>query len=446
MKKYTNNNHDATGMYGVLAQSFMQFRERLKPGQFKFGAPIDPEVLQGIESYAAQNPDSAVAQMRAEMLRLMGPNRPVIDPSAFKHLNGLYRKTSAIVYPATVAFLDASHDVNEYSLSQSLSAMDLGELYAIDEKAHKDVVLDTFRTELITKLRMAAGIDDVKAFGQAFEKYGEIIAYLHLRDRLRTERIPERDDKKTPDFRCETRDGKSFHVEVKTFDIVGGDFRNRAIMNDGLDARVELDEQVRTGRSFARATTEIAPYLKPGETEGYDPFSLIRVIDTLREKCFQAFREGQLRDAPTLALTVLDRLLLPGGESDLAPYYYTGLNDGVILSGVLWQMAYGRQGTPILRLPHYAGDKSVEGLLGKSGLFVDEGRPFPAPGLIVLHRLAGSHRSLGLVNEACSDLEGWSIADTQDVLEMLCDSWNDRDGTRSCYISAKVAEEGETNS
>ena len=73
---------------------------------------------------------------------------------------------------------------------------------------------------------------DVTAYSQAFEIYGEIVAFLYLRERVPTERIPERKGQKTPDFRCEPQDGKPFHVEVKSFDIAGGDARKLA-MDDG---------------------------------------------------------------------------------------------------------------------------------------------------------------------------------------------------------------------
>ena len=119
------------------------------------------------------------------------------------------------------------------------------------------------------------------------------------------------------------------------------------------------------------------------------------MIDTLREKSLGAFKEGQFKEGPTLALVVVDRLLLPGGMFDLAPYYYADFNDGGIRSGVLWHMAYGRSGTPIFRLPEFAGAKSLDGHLDRLGLFVDEMRPFWGPGLVVLHRAQCGRRAYG---------------------------------------------------
>lgn len=102
-------------------------------------------------------------------------------------------------------------------------------------------------------------------------------------------------------------------------------------------------------------------------------------------------------------------------------------------------MAYGRTGTPIFRLPKFAGAKSLEGHLDRLGLFVDETRPFSGPGLIVLHREQCGRRAYGLVNNAYLVENKWSIDDTQDVLDRLCHRWNDERASGSWDISADIA-------
>ena len=211
---------------------------------------------------------------------------------------------------------------------------------------------------------------------------------------------------------------------------------------DSLDAKAELENQVHAGKLVASAITEVAPFQKAGETKTYDPRSLVRVIDTLREKSLQSFKEGQFEEGSTFALVIANRLLLPGGKFDLAPYYYADSNDGGITSGVLWHMAYGHPGTPIFRLPDFAGAKSLEGHLDKYGLFVDETRPFPGPGLVVLDREQGRHRAYGLVNRAYPIENDWSIDDTHDALGRLCHRWNDEEASRSWDICADIGAQG----
>ena len=209
------------------------------------------------------------------------------------------------------------------------------------------------------------------------------------------------------------------------------------MMDDALDSKIELEEQISAGKSVAIAEKEIKPYRRVGDTETFDSNSLTCVIDTLRDKSLGAFKEGQSEEGPTLALVIIDRLLLPSGKFDRAPYYYSDFNNGGISSGVLWHMAYGRLGTPIFRLPEFAGAKSLEGHLDKFGLFVDETNPFWGFGLVVLHRAQCGRCGYGLVNSTYPTSNNWSVDDTYHVLEMLCHSWNCESVSRSWKISAE---------
>ena len=439
----TNRYRDPRNTKSQLGRAYWQHHARvMAETQPKIMGHIEMAVLEGIESFATDNPESPVAGMRQQMLQAIGPNTADGDPEAIERFSALYKDASDIVFPATSAYLAVCHTLNEYSTSLSLYSIELDILRAIDLEAHRNHILDTFRNDLRCRLDQVSGIDDVTAFSQAFEIYGKILAYLYLRERVPTERIPERKDQKTPDFRCAPPDGKPFYVEVKSFDIVGGDTRKRDMLDDGLDTKAELAEQLREGKQVAMAESVIAPFRRAGETKTYDPRSLIRVINTLREKSLGAFKEGQFEDGPTLALVVIDRLLLPGGKFDLAPYSYADFNAGGITSGVLWHMAYGRCGTPIFRLSEFAGANSLEGHLDRLGLFVDETRPFGGLGLVVLHRAQGGRRAYGLVNNAYPAGNGWSIDDTHDVLDRLCHRWNDERASRSWDISADIGAQG----
>ena len=412
----------------------------MRQTQPKIMGHVAIDVLERIERFACDNPDSPVAQMHQEMLAAIGPDATAGDPQTVSRFSDLYRDASGIVFPASGAFLAASHAVGELTRSHSLAAIDLATLRAIDLEAHRNPVLDTFRNDLKSRLDKGSDIDDVTAYSQSFEIYGEAVAYLHLRERVQTARLAEQEGTPIPDFQCTLADGKVFYVEVKSFDVVEGRRKNLDMLNDGLDASAELENQVHAGKRIAFATTEIAPFRKVGETKTYDPWSLMRVTDTLRAKCDGAFKGKQFALGPTFGLAIIDRLALVDGRYDLAPYYHVGFNDGGIASGVLWHMAYGRPGTPIFRLPEFAGAQSLEGHLEKLGLFVDEKVPFPGPGLIVLNREGGSHQALGLVNEAYAEDAGWSVDDTHHALESICERWNDLEASRSYDISAHVGE------
>ena len=183
-------------------------------------------------------------------------------------------------FPATCAYLNACRVVNDISYNHSLSAIDLDILRAVDSAAREDGTLDMLRNELVSRLEKIKFVDEITAFSQVFERYGEILAYLHLSRGVTIHRLPERQNKKTPDFKCKLQDGRIFYVEVKSFDVVDGNLRNQEMMYDALDTNVDLETQTNAGKSVASSAREIEPYRKYGETDTYDLRSLITVINT----------------------------------------------------------------------------------------------------------------------------------------------------------------------
>jgi DNA-binding sugar fermentation-stimulating protein len=75
-----------------------------------------------------------------------------------------------------------------------------------------------------------------RAYRQVYEIYSEALVLQFLRTKALTQRIAE-EDSSTPDFLCELENGKKFYVEVKSFDVVGGDIRRSGARSRTLDCR-----------------------------------------------------------------------------------------------------------------------------------------------------------------------------------------------------------------
>jgi hypothetical protein len=126
---------------------------------------------------------------------------------------------------------------------------------------------------------------------------------------------------------------------------------------------------------------------------------------------------------PTLALGVTDRLILPAGAQDLAPYYPDFDVASACVSGVLWHAAFGRPGTPIFRSSDFAGHANLEGHLATLGFLVDSGRPFPGLGAIALERTGKGDRAWGLL-AGHEPLGDWQVDETIEALAAICDRFN----------------------
>jgi len=391
------------------------------------------DVLDGIEARAAAAPVSKLAEVHRELLRLLNAEGSATDPALRDAFKALYDEAQTLTFPTTVVYLRHIHALNEWTRNMSLATVDLDLLQKIDLTAHDDPTFSGFAAQMRAKLNEITSPPDVVRYSQFFEIYGEAMVLLYLRARVPTRRVTEAATE-TPDFECHPKDGIPFYVEVKTLDIVGGALRHDAMMVDAIDAQVDLQEQIDRGVRVAVAESEIDPYRRYGETATYDPRSLIRVVDTVREKFQQAFKPGQFALGPTIALAVADRLIIPGHECALAPYYYDDASE-TCLSGVLWHAAYGREGTPIFRHPDFDGRPALEGHLGRPGLFADPGRRFPGVALVALTQDSDRRVGYGLAARDFAPSVKGAADETEAALSLVCDAYNDAGNSHSSKVS-----------
>ncbi|WP_157218000.1 hypothetical protein [Flavisphingomonas formosensis] len=398
---------------------------------------VQVEVLDALARLSGDLPTAAFAEASGALGYLLADPALASDPEKQRTFHMYYRTAENAAFPATAAYLAECGKLSGLTQDLSLTAIDLPTLRTIDEKAHSDPAFKNFVGQLCAKLGEVQSAPDAKAYAQFFEIYGEAIVMLLLRARkVRVKRLPEAKTS-MPDFECETDDGKRFFIEVKSLDVVDGIYRHKEMLHDALDSEVEHERQRRQGKRITASEREIAPYRKSGADPTYDPRSLNRVIDTLRSKWRQAFKASQFAQGPTFALAVVDRLVLPASQDDLAPYYFDDALDGGVSSGVLWQAAFGREGGLVLRRPDFAGKPGVEGIITAPGIFVDDTQPFDAVGIIVLDVHGGQRLAFGLASPH-SISDDWTADDTEGVLGSFCDFWNDAHHSRGFELARRV--------
>lgn len=417
----------------TLGRAYLLYRQ-----QVILAAPVMPfvevEVLDRLERLSGDHPTAAFAEASGALGTLLADPTLASDPEKQRTFQMSYETAKLAAFPATSAYLAECAKLSGLTQDLSLTAIDLSTLRVIDEKAHSDPSFKIFVRQLCAKLGEAQSAPDAQAYAQFFEIYGEAIVMLLLQERkVRVKRLPEAKTS-MPDFECETDDGKPFFIEVKSLDVVGGIYRHKEMLHDALESEVEHERQARQGKRITMSEREIAPYRKSGADPAYDPLSLNRVIDTLRSKWRQAFKSSQFAQGPTFALAVVDRLVLPAAQLDLAPYYFDDALDGGGSSGVLWQAAFGREGGLVLRRPDFAGKPGVEGILTAPGIFVDDTQSFDAVGIIVLDVHSGQRLALGLASPR-SISDDWTTDDTEGVLGSFCNYWNDADHSRGFELT-----------
>jgi hypothetical protein len=355
-------------------------------------------------------------------------------------IRNAYDAAQKLALPACAEFIKWCHATHGLTYTHSLSAIPLDALRTLEVRGYTDATLRKLISDFRKRLHQVRGIEDHNGFGQSFEFFSEAAVYAYLKHRLTSvEKIDEQGGKagSTPDFKC-SHEGKEFYIEVKSFDVVDGVYRAGEMMYDGLDANIDLEAQMRAGRSVSTTEMEIAPFKKANGKGAYDPRSLVMAIEVVQAKARGAFKASQFKAGPTFALASMGRLILPGGAQCVLPYYvHDDLDGRAVIAGTLWQCCFGRRGSVILRHANY-GTGSVDGYLASDGLYCDEHEPFPGIGFIAMERASLDTKCYGICNDASALKEyGWDLDDVKEVLHALCESYNDGEN-REANVTVKA--------
>lgn len=360
-----------------------------------------------------------------------------LDKSRVDIIREAYQASLHVALPISGAFRKWKQAAAGLAYVHSLHAIDLDTLRELEVRAHRDLDLLELLRDLHARLVLIKQIDDQKGFAQLFELFSEAVVFAYLKDRLTSvKKIDEKGGKNgsTPDFLCHHH-GREFYVEVKSFDIVDGDFRSRELLHAGLDSNIHLEEQIQKGRSVAISEMEIAPYKKLVGNAPYDPRSLLTVIETIKAKARKAFKQSQFKAGPTFAFAGFGRLVLPGKAQCVLPYYVDDTPDGrSIVSGVLWQSCFGKAGGIVMRQTEF-GVGGIDGYLQSNGFYCDEHEPLPGIGFIAMENSSFDSACFGLCNNSLAvNKYGWDLDDAKEILNAICESYNDSDNSEANII------------
>ncbi len=244
--------------------------------------------------------------------------------------------------------------------------MDFTTLDLIESGAtNGDEVLAQAKNDLFSSLRSITTPENYNAISQAYEFYEEANIYLLLRSRgfplIRTPGTGGHGQKR-PDFQCNHPQG-TFYIEIKTLDFQDGWVRHKAIANDALEAKAELDARARKPGVHVGNPTEISSH-RPGS-------SAADRIETAIKKIKSNIKRDQLRYGPTILVIDLSRLSLDAHDpSSLVPIYFDDQTQSCA-SGELWHVSFGEMGDRIFVRPEFEGKSNLDRKLQETGVYVE---------------------------------------------------------------------------
>jgi hypothetical protein len=246
------------------------------------------------------------------------------------------------------------------------------------EKLDSEAVSDTFiadKKNKILDLIKDTKIDFDPKLKSAYDEYSEALTYLRLKSISTVERVPERQGENTPDFKIEFTSNFNdetqncvIYAELKTMSFADGNLNYKKTMEQGLESQIDIERQIKQGSKVAFGIVEIQPLHKGNKD--YDSYSTRYAIETLIEKIEQNIKEGQYSLGDTVLLVDLKQLTLPSYFKEGAVPLFQEKRYNSFMSGVQWNVAFGKIGHLIFRPIEFEGKENTDGELKREGILV----------------------------------------------------------------------------
>lgn len=254
---------------------------------------------------------------------------------------------------------------------------------------------------------------------------GEAHFYLICQNKgINLARIPEQKNVKTPDFKLELEsESDEMNFEVKTLSVVAGEIGIKNSLENGLEAEIDLQDQLDAGKERAIAESVVQPY---GSKTGQSG-NLTTVINTLIEKSMQNIKKGQYPNDKSFLVINLSMLnLICEDNRSLRPVYCDDYLYNKAVSGDLWMAVFGNIGFPIFATPEFEGKPAIESFMNKIGLLQNSDNSMIAGIFFIVNSLSGGSEIFGLFKKEKLDyLKSHNVSAYKVLIQHICNNWND---------------------
>lgn len=251
----------------------------------------------------------------------------------------------------------------------------------VSDASQLDSILAEYNQKLLkisSENNFSLDPDKTNEFAQLL---GEAQFYLFCKNRgVNLERIKECNNK-TPDFKHVNQD---IFFEVKTLSVVSGGSGINKALEDALDAQIDIEKQLQSGKRVATGISVVQPYGEKPYQKGKG--TVTAVIETLIEKTKQNLKKEQFSNG--VSFLVLNLSIIPPFRTEnfvLRPAYCDDYMFKKCISGELWMVAFARPGMPVLGMPEFEVKPCVESIIDRYGILVDQEYDFVDGILFMIH-------------------------------------------------------------
>ena len=139
-------------------------------------------------------------------------------------------------------------------------------------------------------------------------------------------------------------------------------------MEQGLNAQIDIERQLKEGRQLGFGTTKIQPLYN--DNKNYDSTSTKYAIETLIEKIEQNIKKGQYLFGETVLIVDLKQLTLPSYFKEGGVPIFQEKQYNSFVSGVQWNVAFGKAGYLMFKQIEFEGKENIDGELEREGILI----------------------------------------------------------------------------
>lgn len=274
------------------------------------------------------------------------------------------------------AFFKIKQDSNSVTHNPILDFFEQENLKQLDSEANNDSFI-ACKKKNILKLIKDINIDFDSKLKSAYDEYSEAITYLLFKNKFqKVERVKEEKGEKTPDFKIEfnsennnNTEEYTIYAELKSMSFADGDLNYKNAMDGALKAKINIESQIKAGNKVAFGYHEIQPLHKSNKK--YFQNSTRYAIETLIDKIQQNIKKEQYSLGDTILIVDLKQLTLPSYFKEGAVPIFQEQQFKSYMSGVQWNVAFGKKGHLIYKQIEFEGKENTDGELEKDGILIE---------------------------------------------------------------------------
>lgn len=268
--------------------------------------------------------------------------------------------------------LKLKQDASAITSHPLLDAIDIDRLRSFEEQSETNT---DYKRKLNTLSRILEGLsfEYNKKFQDIYNIYNELLVYELLSSKVQVEIVREDKSRKTSDYKLISAEGKVFYSDLKTLHYVNGNLNYLNIQQQGVDSKIELEQQMQTLPRKSIYFSEPVIHSPFRKGNNFDHYNSSVIIEALIDKAVANYKPEQINYLGNGGIYLVDvtQMLIPNDLEQGLPIIRGTLYKELV-SGILWNVAFGELNDPTYNWVEFAGKPNIGRRLNRTGLLKDD--------------------------------------------------------------------------